>query len=78
MRGDVEKEKEFAFEDTDTWSAIKRVYQEQTGETPAYAQLPTVVIRSPKMSSEKSTAWFAQSVNKRYQKCMGRYAALPK
>ncbi|HZI02690.1 MAG TPA: DUF1615 family protein [Archangium sp.] len=78
VRKDVEKEKELAFEETDTWSAIKRVYQEQTGETPAYEQLPTVVIRSPKLSGDKSTAWFAQSVNKRYRKCMDRYAALPK
>ncbi|MCY1073975.1 DUF1615 family protein [Archangium lansingense] len=78
VRKDVEKEKELAFEETDTWSAIKRVYQEETSETPAYEQLPTVVIRSPKMSGEKSTAWFAQSVNRRYQKCMNRYAALPK
>ena len=78
VRRDVEKEKELAFEETDTWNAIKRAYQEVTNETPAYAQLPTVVIRSPKMSSERSTAWFAQSVNRRYQKCMARYAALPK
>lgn len=78
VRKDVEKEKELAFEETDTWSAIKRVYQEQTGETPNYEQLPAVTIRSPKMSGDKSTAWFAQSVNKRYKKCMDRYAALPK
>ncbi|WNG54446.1 DUF1615 family protein [Archangium gephyra] len=78
VRKDVEKEKELAFEETDTWSAIKRVYQEQTGATPNYEQLPAVTIRSPKMSGDKSTAWFAQSVNKRYKKCMDRYAALPK
>jgi hypothetical protein len=78
VRKDVSKEKELDFEETDTWNAIKKAYQEVTGETPEYARLPTVVIRSPKMSTERSTAWFAQSVNKRYQKCMGRYAALPK
>ncbi|MFL5351436.1 DUF1615 family protein [Archangium sp.] len=78
VRKDVSREKELDFEETDTWNAIKKAYQEVTGETPEYARLPTVVIRSPKMSTERSTAWFAQSVNKRYQKCMGRYAALPK
>ncbi len=78
VRKDVLQEKELAFEETDTWEAIKRTYQEVTGEAPAYAQLPTVVIRSPKISGEKSTAWFAQSVNKRFQKCMARYSALPK
>jgi hypothetical protein len=78
VRKDVLKEKELAFEETDTWNTLKRVYREETGETPAYAQLPTVVIRSPKITGERSTAWFAQSVNKRYQKCRGRYAALAK
>ncbi|PTL81536.1 DUF1615 family protein [Vitiosangium sp. GDMCC 1.1324] len=78
VRKDVLKEKELGFEETDTWTAIKRTYQEVTGEPPEYARLPTVVIRSPKMSTERSTAWFAQSVNKRYLRCMGRYAALPK
>jgi hypothetical protein len=78
VRKDVLKEKELDFEDTDTWEAIKRTYQEVTGEAAAYAQLPTVAIRSPKMSQERSTAWFAQSVNKRYQRCQARYAALPK
>jgi hypothetical protein len=78
VRKDVLKEKELAFEETDTWEAIKRTYQEVTGEAPAYAQLPTVVIRSPKISGEKSTVWFAQSVNRRFQKCMARYSALPK
>ena len=78
VRKDVLHEKELAFEETDTWEAIKRTYQEVTGEAPAYAQLPTVAIRSPKITGEKSTVWFAQSVNKRFQKCMARYSALPK
>jgi hypothetical protein len=78
VRKDVLHEKEREFEETDTWEAIKRTYQQVTGEAAPYAQLPTVTIRSPKLSGDRSTAWFAQSVNKRYQRCMGRYAALPK
>jgi hypothetical protein len=78
VRKDALKEKELAFEETDTWNAIKRAYQEETGQPPEYARLPTVTIRSPKISGDRSTSWFAQSVNKRYQKCQARYAALPK
>lgn len=78
VRKDVLKEKELELEETDTWNAIKSVYQEVTGETPAYAQLPTVTIRSPKITGEKSTVWFARNVDKRYQRCMARYTALPK
>jgi hypothetical protein len=72
VRKDVREEKTLAFEETDTWSAIKRAYQEVTGQPPEYARLPSVVIRSPKLSGDRSTAWFAQSVNKRFQRCLGR------
>jgi len=78
VRKDTLEEKQLAFEETDTWSAIKRSYQEVTGKAPAYAKLPTVVIRSPKLSGDRSTAWFAQSVNKRYQRCLGRASPAPK
>ena len=78
VRKDALHEKELEFEETDTWNAIKSAYQEVTGETPAYAQLPTVSIRSPKITGEKSTVWFARNVDRRYQRCMARYAALPK
>jgi hypothetical protein len=78
VRKDALQEKELAFEETDTWEAIKRTYQQVTGEAAPYAQLPNVTIRSPKITGDRSTSWFAQSVNKRYQKCLGRYTALPK
>ncbi len=78
LRRDVRLEKELKLEETDTWTAIKRVYREETGEEPAYAQLPTVSIRSPKIQGEKSTAWFARNVDRRFQKCLGRWNALPR
>jgi uncharacterized protein DUF1615 len=78
VRKDVREEKTLAFEETDTWSAIKRTYQEVTGQPPEYAQLPSVVIRSPKLSGDRSTAWFAQSVNKRFQRCLGRATPVTK
>ena len=77
VRKDTLQEKQLAFEETDTWSAIKRVYRERTGKEPAYAKLPTVVIRSPKLSGDRSTAWFAQSVNKRYLRCLARASPPP-
>ncbi|MET0405305.1 MAG: DUF1615 family protein, partial [Cystobacter sp.] len=72
VRKDALEEKNLAFEETDTWVAIKRAYQQVTGKAADYARMPTVVIRSPKLSGERSTAWFAQSVSKRYERCLGR------
>ncbi len=72
LRRDVRLEKTRGFEDTDTWRALKRAYEKTTGRPPAYARLPEVVIRSPKLSRERSTAWFARSVDARYQRCLER------
>ncbi|GEL73029.1 hypothetical protein MVI01_48130 [Myxococcus virescens] len=76
VRRDVRKEKEPDFESTDTFRAVKRVYQRETGESPSYAQLPRVTLQSPKLKRELTTAWFARSVDQRFQKCMTRYRAL--
>ncbi len=75
VRRDVRKEKEAAFESTDTYKAIKRVYSKQVGASPPYARLPDVAIRSPKMAKDRSTAWFARSVDARFQRCLERYRA---
>ena len=72
LRRDVRTEKTLGFEETETYRALKRVYAEVTKKEPAYAQLPDVAVRSPKMSKERSTAWFAKSVDARYQKCLER------
>ncbi|HSP79782.1 MAG TPA: DUF1615 family protein, partial [Myxococcaceae bacterium] len=74
LRRDVLLEKELALEETATWEALKRSYQEVTGEAPEYARLPSVTIRSPKLRGEKSTAWFARNVDRRFQQCMERYS----
>lgn len=71
LRKDAEKEKSRAFEQTETWRALKTLYRQHKG-TPAYARLPEVLIRSPKMRGDRSTAWFARSVDRRYQQCLQR------
>jgi hypothetical protein len=77
VRREVRKEKTLEFEETDTYRALRRVYEEVHGEPPAYARLPNVPIRSPKMAKERTTAWFARSVDGRYRKCLERHAGTP-
>ena len=72
VRADVRLEKTAQFETTDTWRAIKRVSAQRLKVDPPYARLPEVTIRSPKMSQDRSTAWFAKSVDARYRKCLER------
>ncbi len=72
VRLDVQQEKTAEFENTETWRAIKRVYAQRQQTDPPYARVPEVTIRSPKMTQERSTAWFAKSVDGRYRRCLER------
>lgn len=78
LRRDVLKEKQADFEETDTWRAVKQAYERVTGKHPEYAQLPEVIIRSPKLSRELTTGWYAHSVDQHFQRCMARYRAQAK
>ena len=72
IRKDLAKEKDRDFEKTDTWTAVRAAYQKKTGKEPAYARLPDVHLDSIKLSGDKTTAWFATSVKKRYDSCLAR------
>jgi hypothetical protein len=73
VRRDLLAEKTLAFEDTETYRAIKAAAQERAGGRPAaYATLPDVALESPKLSRTLSTAWFARAVDRRYQACLAR------
>jgi hypothetical protein len=43
------------------------------GAPPEYERLPKVAIQSPKLSQDRTTAWFAHSVNQRFERCMSRH-----
>lgn len=72
LRRDLRQEKERSFEETKTWETLRRVYAERTGKSPHDAELPDVPIESPKMGQKRTTAWFARSVNARYESCLRR------
>jgi hypothetical protein len=72
VRADVREEKTAELELTETWRAIKRVYAQRKGVDPPYARVPEVTLKSPKLAHDRSTAWFAKSVNARYQRCLER------
>jgi Protein of unknown function (DUF1615) len=75
VRADARHEKQLEFESTETYRAVKRVFQERQGTTPAYARLPDVTLKSPKLARTRTTAWFAESVDRRFQACLARLPA---
>ncbi|MDP2310572.1 MAG: DUF1615 family protein [Pseudomonadota bacterium] len=72
IRKDLTKEKKRSFEETDTWTAIRELYEAKAKKPPAYARLPDVTLDSIKLQGKKTTAWFAQNVDRRYQTCLAR------
>ncbi|MEF9957254.1 MAG: DUF1615 domain-containing protein [Acinetobacter sp.] len=70
IRSDLKKEKEQSFENTQTYLAVKKLYQSKTQKEPMYAVMPQVVISGPKLSRDYNTNWFASRVNGRYETCM--------
>lgn len=72
VRRDAEKEKTRAFEETDTWNAVRAAWAESTQQEPPYARIPDVALSSPKLSKPRTTAWYAESVARRYDACRAR------
>jgi hypothetical protein len=70
IRRDLSSEKTIALEGTDTYRAIKWATAQQGGGVVEYATLPEVVITSPKFRGTRTSAWFARSVDRRYQTCL--------
>lgn len=74
--GDLEKqakkEKDPEFEETAIWTGVRSTYRTKLGKTPSYARVPDVALDSPKITKPRTTAWFASSVEKRYEACLAR------
>jgi hypothetical protein len=70
IRRDLLTEKTIALEETDTYRAITTVAAQRSQRAVDYATLPQVAITSPKITGTRSTAWYARSVERRYQACL--------
>jgi Protein of unknown function (DUF1615) len=66
LRTDLELEKSLSFTATQTYVAVK-----QLAPSAAFAEIPDIQLNSPKISRQMTTRNFAESVEKRYLKCIG-------
>jgi hypothetical protein len=71
LRQDLEREKSHSFEESRTVRAIRQEAVRRGFAAPA-ARLPVLRLESPKLGRHRTTAWFAQSVEKRYRACLAR------
>ena len=72
LRGDLEKGKEQAFEETPSYLALRRVYREQFGSPLPTATLPELELKSPKLRRGYSTAAYARNVLRHHRACLQR------
>jgi len=72
IHADLLQEKTLGFNNTLTCQRIIQQYQKVTGRKPMYAQVPGIELHSVKTSRILSTQAFANSVERRYQKCMAQ------
>lgn len=70
VRKDLSREKEASFAQTETYTKVRELYLARFGAPPPDARLPDVHLESIKLKGDKTTAWFAESVNRRYQACV--------
>ncbi len=72
IRAQLEKGDSLDFEETRLYSGVYALAQGKAGKPLPRAQLPGIELKSPKITRKLTTAWFANRVDERYQRCMKR------
>ena len=71
IRDDLLREKDQSFAASRVFLALRDAHHNQTGKAAAFAMVPDIALASVKIKRRMTTRNFADSVNKRYQACMG-------
>ncbi|MCT8951150.1 DUF1615 domain-containing protein [Pseudomonas lundensis] len=77
IRRQLEKGESLAFDETDLYRKVFALADRQQGKPLPRAVLPGITLKSPKITRNLTTAWFAQRVDERRQRCMNRAGAAP-
>ncbi len=72
IHADLLLEKQPSFVTTRTYLAIRDTYSQKAKAVAAFAEVPNIDLSSPKITRRMTTRIFAESVDKRYQLCIGR------
>ncbi|AXF76307.1 DUF1615 domain-containing protein [Erwinia tracheiphila] len=72
IRRALEKSQTLAFEKTALWQQVFALADKDAGKTLPREMLPGIRLESPKITRNLTTAWFAQRVDGRYQRCLAR------
>jgi hypothetical protein len=76
VRRDLEKQNDREFERTRLYQRVYARADALEGRVVPRAALPTIELKSPKITRKLTTEWFARRVDQRYRDCMGRVRGL--
>lgn len=72
IRNALERSDRLDFSDGGLHERVFAIAESRAGKSLPRAVLPDIKLESPKITRELTTAWFADRVNTRYQRCMQR------
>lgn len=72
IRAQLEQEGSLALEETALYRGVFELAEAKAGKPLPRAVLPGIELKSPKITRKLTTAWFANRVDERYQRCMKR------
>lgn len=72
IRRDLEQGERAEFGETKLYAKVFALAEKNEGKPLARAVLPGITLHSPKITRNLTTAWFAQHVDERYQRCLAR------
>ncbi len=76
IRRDLERGTEAAFERTRLYERVFARGDQAHGRPVPRAVVPTIELKSPKITRKLTTEWFARRVDERYQRCLARASQL--
>ncbi|MGL4767245.1 MAG: DUF1615 family protein [Formosimonas sp.] len=68
---DLKREKQADFVETTVYQTIAQLHQKQFGSV-LQEQIPTIVLKSDKITRKLTTQWYADNVNRRFKNCLAR------
>jgi len=72
IRRDLQASDRLGFEDTTLYRRVYAMAEARTKGPLSRARVPDITLHSPKITRKLSTAWFAERVNARFNRCMGQ------
>jgi hypothetical protein len=70
IRGDLQRGDRADFDETATWRRVFELAEARAKRELPRAMVPQILLKSPKITRQLTTDWFARRVDERYRRCL--------